>query len=135
MTDAPATGLLLDTNIWVWYLAKARRLRPSLRAAIDAARASLWLSPMSIWELGVLCRRGRVELTSPFADWVRAALERVPVQEAPVTREVAIATESLALEHHDPADRVLAATALAYELTLVTSDRKLIAASWLPTVS
>jgi PIN domain nuclease of toxin-antitoxin system len=46
-----------------------------------------------------------------------------PLQEAPVTHEIALATRSIALPHRDPADRSLVATALIYGLTLVTADR------------
>lgn len=43
--------------------------------------------------------------------------------------------ETLELPHGDPADHFLAATALVYELTLVTLDRHLVSAAWLPTLS
>ena len=134
-SDAVERGLLLDTSVWFWYALGDRRLRSTLRTALDDAQPNLWLSPISIWELGVLLRRGRIHLRQPFAAWVRTVLDRLPLRDAHMTREVAIATESLRLEHHDPADRVIAATALAYRLQLATSDRKLVAADWLPTVS
>jgi PIN domain nuclease of toxin-antitoxin system len=58
--------------------------------------------------------------------WVSAALLRVPLKQATLTHEVALATAQLALHHQDPADRFLAATAKVYRLTLVTSDRNLL---------
>jgi PIN domain nuclease of toxin-antitoxin system len=41
----------------------------------------------------------------------------------------------LDLGHRDPADQVLAATALAHGLTLITLDARLTGADWLPTLS
>ncbi len=126
--------LLLDTHVWAWYVAGGGSLPGSLRRILDEDPTKLWLSPVSIWELGVLERKGRVRLTEPFDDWVRAALDAVPLKDAPLTRGIALRTRSLALRHHDPGDRFLAATALVLGIRLVTTDRELIAADWLPTV-
>ena len=59
--------------------------------------------------------------------WMSGALLRVPLKEATLTHEVALATAQVALRHQDPADRFLAASAKIYGLTLVTSDRNLLA--------
>lgn len=42
-----------------------------------------------------------------------------------MTHEVAIESRRIALSHQDPADRLIAATARIYELTLVTADERL----------
>lgn len=54
------------------------------------------------------------------------ALERAPLEEAALNHEVAVRSRGISLPHQDPADRFLVATALTYELTLVTADRTLI---------
>ena len=59
-------------------------------------------------------------------DWVEAALSRAPMHEAPLSREVAVRSRSVRLDHEDPADRFLAATANVYELSLVTADDRLL---------
>jgi PIN domain nuclease of toxin-antitoxin system len=58
--------------------------------------------------------------------WVSAAPLRVPLKEATFTHAVALAT-AVALPHQDPEDRFLAASAKVNGLTLVTSDRNLLA--------
>ena len=62
-------------------------------------------------------------------EWVRIAMETVPVREAPVTIEVALLTREVHLPHRDPVDIFLAATARFYDLTLVTADQPLLAGS------
>jgi PIN domain nuclease of toxin-antitoxin system len=52
-----------------------------------------------------------------------------------MTGEVALVSHELALRHRDPADRFLAASALVYDLTLLTVDERLRRARWLPTRS
>ena len=48
------------------------------------------------------------------------------MHEAPLSREVATRRRSVRVEHEDPADRFLAATADVYELILVTADEHLL---------
>jgi PIN domain nuclease of toxin-antitoxin system len=126
---------LLDTHIWFWYLTGSDRLPVSLRRAIDAALGQLWLSPVSIWELGMLHERGRVKISTGLRPWVSDAQRIFPLQEATLSREVALVSSELRLAHRDPADHFLAATALVYGLTLVTVDERLEAENRLPTRS
>ena len=126
---------LLDTHIWLWYLAGSKDLPTTLRQALDDAVGSCWLSPISLWEASALVKRGRVRSVAAGRDWVRDALENLPLREAPINFEVARAVADLDLAHNDPADHFLAATALVYDLTLVTMDRHLLRTDWLPTLT
>jgi PIN domain nuclease of toxin-antitoxin system len=96
-----------------------------LRSAIDEARAGLWLSAISVWEVAMLHERGRLKLEGGPRRWIERALDRFPLSEAPVTREIALRSHEVAVEHRDPADRMLAATAMVHDLTLVTVDERL----------
>jgi len=127
--------LLLDTHVWWWYLVGSERLPTKIRKALDSDSGSVWLSPISVWELGMLAARGRVEIEGEYRAWVTRALERLPVEEAPLTFEVALKSQEVELAHRDPADRFLAATALVYDLTLATVDKRLVRPRWLPTLS
>ncbi len=117
--------LLLDTHIWLWGLLEPQRLPESVAGELGKAANELWLSPISVWETLLLAERGRIKLGASPSDWVERQLARVPLRDAPVTREVASASRSLDLPHQDPADRFIAATATVYDLTLVTADRRL----------
>ena len=121
-------NLLLDTHIWLWSHAQPERLTKRVTAALADDRNQLWLSPISIWEFLLLAERGRVRVRDGTAppDWVEAALSRAPMHDAPLNREVAVRSRSLRLDHEDPADRFLAATADVYELTLVTADDRVL---------
>ena len=127
--------LLLDTHVWLWYVGASEDLPRPLREAIDASLGLLWLSPISLWEAGVLARKKRIRVSAPFDEWTVEALERLPVREAPVSFEIARRVDTVDLPHNDPADRFLAATTLVYELTLVTLDQDLVQARWLPTLT
>jgi PIN domain nuclease of toxin-antitoxin system len=120
--------LLLDTHVWLWSLSAPDRLLGKVRKALEAKTSEVWLSPISVWELLVLAERGRVRLDLEPRAWVAEALERAPLEEAVLNHEVALRSREVSLPHQDPADRFLVATALTYELTLVTADETLIAA-------
>lgn len=121
-------NLLLDTHIWVWSHSAPERLGKRAAAALAEESNELWLSPISIWEFLLLAGRGRVHVkggTTP-EDWASEALARAPMRDCPLSREVAIRSRSVGVDHEDPADRFLAATADVYDLTLVTADQRLL---------
>jgi PIN domain nuclease of toxin-antitoxin system len=120
-----AVKLLLDTHIWIWSLLEPARLSSGAAAALGAPDTERWLSPLSVWEALLLIERGRLEVDRPPEAWVREALERAPVIEAPVNHEVALVSRRLKTRHRDPVDRFLVATAQVFDLTLVTQDATL----------
>jgi PIN domain nuclease of toxin-antitoxin system len=61
-------------------------------------------------------------------------LKNFPLHLADLNTE-ALSSLDLELPHRNPADRFLAATALVFDLTLATVDRRLVEANWLSTQS
>lgn len=124
--------LLLDTHIWLWSLLEPARLEQPMAEALESPDSELWLSPVSVWETLMLAKKGRVVLEPAAQAWVTRALQTVPLHDAPLNREVALASRRVELGHEDPADRFLAATAAVYDLQLVTADRRLRAGRGFP---
>ena len=127
--------LLLDTHIWLWGMLQPTKLTSRVAKALQKDDAELWLSPISVWELSMLVVKGRVELETNIDDWVHEALSRAPLNEAPLTNDIALATRQIELPHPDPVDHFLAATAKILNLTLVTADRRLIDSRFVPTLA
>jgi PIN domain nuclease of toxin-antitoxin system len=126
----PNDRLLLDTHCWIWaQLGLTQRLS---RAAISAIRdaeseGGLLVSVISIWELAMLEKRGRVALPRNIRTWVEEALDQPGVSVAALTPEIAIESVHLPGDlHGDPADRILVATARVMGATLLTKDERLI---------
>jgi PIN domain nuclease of toxin-antitoxin system len=115
--------LLLDTHIWLWAYLEPRRLRPRLQRELRNPANELWLSPISTWEALTLNSKGKIRLPEDLEEWLHHAT--LPLREAPLTHEIALAASRLAL-HPDPADRFLAATAQILDLILVTADQRLL---------
>jgi PIN domain nuclease of toxin-antitoxin system len=113
--------LLLDTHIWIWLVTASPRLK--IRHILRDPGNELWVSPLSAWEVLTLERKGRLALDRKPQEWITHAI--AGTQEAPLTHQIALASRDLPL-HDDPADRLLAATALVLDLTLVTADAQLL---------
>jgi len=118
--------LLLDTHIWLWSLLDPDRLTSPVRDALQSPQNELWLSPISVWEALMLVERGRLSVESDATEWVEDMVGALPRREAPLTHQVAVESRRVSLSHQDPADRFLAATAVVYELTLVTADERML---------
>ena len=118
--------LLLDTHILLWSLLEASRLTKRVAAELENASNELWVSPLSVWEIITLAEKGRVILEPDPSTWIRKVFSTVPLKEALLNNEIAIRSRRVALAHKDPVDRFLAATAVVYDLTLVTADERLL---------
>ncbi len=118
--------LLLDTHIFLWSLLDPAQLSTRVAAELESPLNEIWVSPIVLWEILMLAERGRVSLEPDAPAWVRRACQTVPFREAPLNHEIAILSRAIDLVHQDPADRFLAATALVYDLTLVTADERLL---------
>ena len=94
----------------------------------------IWLSPISVWETLVLAEKGKLRLKPDPVSWIQQSLKRWPIKEAPLNIQISIQSRQLDLPHQDPADRFISATALIYDLKLITMDERLISAPWLPTL-
>ena len=127
--------LLLDTHIWIWAVSRPEKLSRVVRREIDSERNELFLSPISIWEAQHLHRRGKLGLKGSFLSCLDELLAQLSVIEAPFDFRVAKEASYLQLPQPDLGDTLLAATACALGLTLVTADAQLIACAWLKTLA
>ena len=124
-----SAGLLLDTHIALWLDSGDRNLHPSTRALIDdcwRSGGSIYLSAVSAWEIALLVDTGRIDLDIPVAAWIERFLDRPGIVAVPLSYGAASRSYQLhRLEHRDPADRLLVATAIELACPLVTYDARI----------
>jgi PIN domain nuclease of toxin-antitoxin system len=127
--------LLLDTHVWIWTLGRPDRLGRNARRALENPSNQVYLSPISIWEIYHLAERRRFRPTGTFQEWLKLTLSKTTFLEAPFDFAVATEVSQIHLPQPDLGDVFLAATAVAFDLTLVTADSQLLACKWLKTLS
>ncbi len=120
--------LLLDTHIFLWTLSDHKKLPIEMKNIIEEDNNELWLSPITTWEILMLIEKGRVAISNDEpVKWIKNVLKSLPIKTAPLNHEVAIKSRQINLPHQDPADRFIIATAIVYDLVLLTVDEKIIA--------
>lgn len=119
--------IVLDTHVALWLATDDGALGRTTLSTILAARDErrLVVSAISFWEIALLTSKRRLELEqSPLG--LRDELLDTGVVEIPLIGRVAVLAVELDIPHGDPADRFIAATAVANEATLITADRTLL---------
>lgn len=114
---------LLDTHIWLWSVVNPKRLGPATYQLVKDPENELWLSPMSSWEALTLNYKRRIKFDRDASAWMAHAT--AGLKEAPVSHAIMLEARRLHL-HQDPADRIIAATAIILDLTLLTADERLL---------
>jgi PIN domain nuclease of toxin-antitoxin system len=127
--------LLLDTHIILWSVAEPEKLLRNVAEELESETNELWYSPISVWEIYLFAEKGHISLGPDIEKSIRDIFQKIPLIEAPINLEVAIESRQVNLPHQDPADRFLAATAVVYDLMLVTADARIIAAEGIPVLS
>jgi len=122
--------LLLDTHIALWLDSGDDRLRASTRALIDGCwqnGGAILLSAITVWEIALLLDTGRIDLDVPVAAWIERFLDCPGIEAVPLGHQAASRSYQLHhLEHRDPADRLLIATAIELACPLVTYDEHIV---------
>lgn len=121
-------GLLLDTCAVLWAFGSGEISAEAGTAIESAARENrLFISPITAWEIGILTRKSRIALTLAPEQWFDEVLATPGLRLANMGPKTLIASSFLPGEPPgDPADRIIAATARAEKLTLVTRDARLL---------
>ena len=121
--------LLLDTHIALWLDSGDNRLLPATQALLDDCwrnGGTVYLSEVSVWEIALLVDTGRVDLDIPVDAWVQRFLDPPGIEPVPLEYLAAARSYRLHdLEHRDPADRLLIATAIELACPLVTYDERI----------
>jgi PIN domain nuclease of toxin-antitoxin system len=111
--------LLLDTNALIWWFQDSQRLGKSARTLIEDANSTVIVSVVSLWEITIKWRIGKLEFSGTSMLGMLADLGITLVTVEPVHL---IALDALPIHHRDPYDHLILAQAKVEGAQIVTSD-------------
>lgn len=114
--------LLLDTHVFLWFIAGDSRLNRDTVELIRASNNAVYCSVVSLWETLVKYRLGKLPLPLPPETYLPEQRDRHRIASLPLDEESVKRLAQLPLLHRDPFDRILICQALTHDLTLVTVD-------------
>lgn len=113
---------LLDAHALLWFLAGSSKLSVKARAFIQDQRNTLFVSPATLWEIGIKDSLGKLSLPEPFEQLFPARLDDSNILLLPLLIPHLQMHQRLPVHHNDPFDRVIIAQALAEDLTIISCD-------------
>lgn len=120
--------IILDTCILLFDSLSPERLSKVAMNVLETEEKTgqLYCSDISLWEIAMLNKKQRIIIATDYLTFMRSVLCSRNIQVLPISTDIADLSVSLELEQADPADRIIAATALYYNAQLLTADQKLL---------
>lgn len=117
--------LLLDTHTLIWAVDDPAQLGAQAVAELQDPTNELLLSAGSIWELAIKVGAKKLELSTPYRQWILQAISDLGLTILPISVEYANVQTELPRHHKDPSDRLLVAQSLYDQIPIVSVDPQL----------
>ena len=120
--------IVLDTCAMIFDALDPDRLGRRARKEIEAASAngSAACSDISLWEIAMLVAKGKLDPGTDVITFIDLLVTSRRLKVMPITPEIAHLSASYrGFSHGDPADRIIASTALFLKAPLLTPDARL----------
>lgn len=120
--------IVLDTHAWIWWLTAPNKLGRKATRSIKKANR-IGVSAISVWEIAMKAKRGKLRFDRPYAIWLDEALaadERIEL--LPLIPRISVEAVEFNWDHADPADRLIVASAKVHAAPLITADERIIEA-------
>ncbi|MCF6326293.1 MAG: type II toxin-antitoxin system VapC family toxin [Devosiaceae bacterium] len=121
--------ILLDTCTVIWT-GTNRAISTSAADIIDECsdrNETLFVSPITAWELGILVSKGRFSFSMDIAIWFENYVGNEAAELLQLSSKTLLASSFLpGNPPNDPGDRIIIATARQHGLRIMTRDKKIL---------
>lgn len=117
--------LLLDTHALLWWWLDDPRLSRRASEAIGAEDADVHVSAATAWEIATKVRIGKLPAARRLAERFEVGLAEQGFRQLAITVAHGRRAGSLAGDHRDPFDRILAAQSMIEGLLVVSADARI----------
>ena len=126
-SDGRPSVVVLDTNALIYDALQPKRLTPRALRTIEtaSARCEVACSDISLWEIAMLVAKNRLDPGAELTQFLHDMIQARGLRVLPITPEIAALAQFPQFAHGDPADRIIAATALYHRARLVSADARL----------
>ena len=115
---------LLDTCAFIWMVQKDSRMSPSV-LNILSGYDDVYVSQTTFWEIAIKKTTGKLHLAQDSFELEKLCKDN-EIAILPLRTEYFERIQKLPLIHRDPFDRIIIATAIEEDLTLLTNDSAII---------
>ena len=118
---------ICDTHILIYWQDAPERLSFNAEAALEKGikQKNLACADISLWEISMLSASGRIRNDISVSEYLSDLIRVLCLEVLPITPEIAALSQADFFTHKDPADRLITATAIYHNASLITADRKL----------
>ncbi|MBC8524713.1 MAG: type II toxin-antitoxin system VapC family toxin [Chlorobium phaeobacteroides] len=129
--------ITVDTHVILWDALKPEMLSGKAKRALAEANRTdgIFFCSISLWEIAMLIRKKRIEISVPYRDFVDLLLSSNRYFFQEITPEIAYLSTTLPdTINGDPADRIIASSSLITKTSLITADENLRQSELLQTI-
>jgi PIN domain nuclease of toxin-antitoxin system len=116
---------LLDTCTFLWLALEPEQISAMAREVIDDPGNPLALSQVSVLEIVLKHRAGKLSLPEPPHEWIPSRRDFFHLEDLPLAESVIFRSGQLPGGHADPFDRLIAAHAMETGRVVLSPDRPL----------
>jgi PIN domain nuclease of toxin-antitoxin system len=115
---------LLDTHAVLWFFGNVEKLSKKALEAILEPTSKKYVSIVSAWELAIKISLKKLNFEGGVDNFFKV-IDENGFELLPLNEEYIKQVEILPLHHRDPFDRLLIATAISEEMSIITIDENI----------
>lgn len=118
---AKSKGFLLDTQVFIWWMERNKRLSQNIVNLLASPANRILLSVVSVWEIIIKKEKKKLKISQN----IKIGIESSGFTLLPIEISHVLEIAKLPGIHKDPFDRMLIAQVKVENLTFITTDQKI----------